>query len=252
MSKMLYVGLVELDVFSGLSIFQPLASTSAPTYPLPPPTTLLGALAYPYLRRHSLEDINNYSATVKLLDYIKYAAAGAEGYVITREAERVFQVIYQRKDRWSEEYRDLWYTIGIRGVVKYLDDKLLVLYVSNDPRILEYSYGITRIGRKESHVSVRKVVVKPLEDVLVAEEPKVFKTFFYAPVGAVTECESSIRIRMPRLTRSNYTYSLAPETEEYYVPREFGPMSCRTSEEGVLISINDYEIALPKSVISYG
>ncbi|MEM2354179.1 MAG: type I-A CRISPR-associated protein Cas5a [Desulfurococcaceae archaeon] len=184
----MYVAFVELDVFSGLSIFYPYTSTSAPVHPLPPPTTLLGAIAYPYMRQYQVEDVEGGSAAAKFLDYIVYAVAGCKGYVITRDVERVYQAIYQRKERWKEEFKDLWYTIAVRGIVKYLEDKLYTLYLSKNPDVLKYAYGITRIGRKEGLVVVKSVTIKQLNEVLVhASYNTSFETLFYTP-ATIVEC----------------------------------------------------------------
>lgn len=247
----MYVALVELDVFSGLSVFYPYTSTSAPTYPLPPPTTLLGAIAYPYMRQYHVEDIEDSSAAAKFLDHIVYATAGCEGYVITRDVERVYQAIYQRKERWKEEFKDLWYTIAVRGVVRYLDDKLYAVYLSKNQDVLKYAYGITRIGRKEGFVTVKSVTIIQLNDALVHTGNNTpFETLFYTPSNIV-ECEEStaVKIHMHKLAKANFTRTTKPEVEEYYVPRGFGPMKCRLLANGALISVKDLYLAIPRRFI---
>ncbi|MEM1639447.1 MAG: type I-A CRISPR-associated protein Cas5a [Desulfurococcaceae archaeon] len=247
----MYVAFVELDVFSGLSVFYPYTSTSAPTYPLPPPTTLLGAVAYPYMRQYHVEDIEDASAAVKLLNEIIYATAGCEGYVITRDVERVYQAIYQRKERWKEEFKDLWYTIAVRGVVRYLDDKLYAVYLSKNPDVLEYAYGITRIGRKEGVVVVKSVTISELNDVLVHGGYNTsFETIFYTP-SSIVECEdaTAVKIRMHKLAEANFKHTTKLEVEEYYVPRGFTKMKCRLLSNGALISVKDLYIAIPKQVM---
>lgn len=247
----MYVAFVELDVFSGLSAFYPYASTSAPTYPLPPPTTLVGALAYPYMRQNHVEDEGEYSATVKLLNHVVYATAGSEGYVITRDVERVYQAIYQRKDRWKELHKDLWYTVAVRGIVRYLDDKLCVVYLSKSRDLLNYAYGIVRIGRKENHVVVRSVVVKEINEIPVeARHGKLFETLFYTPVS-IAECEdvTSIRINMNKLTQINYTHTTKPDIEEFYVPRGLGPMKCKLLDGGVLLELQGFHVAIPGYIL---
>ncbi len=248
----MHVALVELDVFSGLSVFYPYTSTAAPVYPLPPPTTLLGAIAYPYMRRYHVEDLEDASATVKLLNDIVYTSAGCEGYVITRDVERVYQAIYQRKERWKEESKELWYTIAVRGVVRYLDEKLYVIYISKNPDVLGYAYGITRIGRKESLVVVKSVTIKHLNEVLVnAGYSTSFETLFYTP-ATIAECEdtTAVKMHMHKLSRVNFTRTTKPETDEYYVPRGFKPMKCRLLASGALISVKDLNVAIPKHIIT--
>lgn len=249
----MYLALVELEVFSGLSVFLPLTSTSAPVYPLPPPTTLVGALAYPYLRlsntqEHIQESEVTYSPAIKLLDNILYASAGALGYIVTRDVERLYQAIYQRRERWSEKYKELWYTIGIRGVVNYLNNKLYILYISNKEDILYYTHGITRIGRKEGHVSVTRVVIKQLDEVIKStKEGEVFETIFYTPTKlAVCDPTTSITMFMPKLTRTNFTYTLKADLDEYYIPKNIVPARCVLLRDGALVNVDGFEVAIPK------
>lgn len=247
----MYVALVELDVFSGVSVFQPYASTSAPTYPLPPPTTLVGALAYPYMRRFHVEDVENHSAAVKLLNHIVYATSGSKGYVVTRDVERVYQAIYQRKDRWREEFKELWYSIAVRGLVKYIDDELYVVYVSRNREILDYAHGITRIGRKESHAVVKSVSIWPLKDVIArSRRGESFETIFCTPASIASCAEATaVKIRMHRLTPSSFTHSSELETEEFYIPRGWSPMKCELLDNGALIKLKNLTVAIPKQFV---
>lgn len=247
----MYVALVELEVFSGVSVFLPLASTSAPAYPLPPPTTLLGALAYPYLRIRERKEITDdgHSPTIKILDKVKYAVAGAEAYSISRDIERVYQAVYMRKTYWGVEHRDRWFTIAVRGTVSYLDNKLYLLYVSSDRNLLEYSRGIVRLGRKEAHVAVNKVVIEPIENVAESTR-RVFDTIFYVPTS-IAECEAASTkvLSMPKLSPKNFAFTLNPELEDFYVPRGLRPMKCELREGGSLISIDGLDIAVPSQLI---
>lgn len=252
----MYVAFVKLNVFSCLSVFYPYASTSAPTYPLPPPTTLVGALAYSYMRKDHIEDVveggKRHSAAEKMLNYIVYATAGSKGYVVTRDVERVYQVIYQRKERWTEEHKDLWYTVAVRGVVKYLDDELYVVYLSKTPEVLSYAYGIVRIGRKESHVIVKSVTIRHLNEVLVKDpHVRIFETAFYTPVN-IAECEdeTSITTHMNKLVTLSFAYTKEHETEEFYLPKGLGLMKCRLLDKGVLIRLEDLYVAIPRSLLN--
>lgn len=247
----MYVALAEVEVFSTISIFLPLASTSAPVYPLPPPTTLVGALAYAYLRSRDADEYGDGSSpAVKLLKHIIYATAGAEGYQTVREVERIYQAIYQRKERWSEEYMDYWYTIGVRGAISYLDNKLYILYISKDLEVLKHVYGIVRIGRKEGHVAVRKVVIDATKNLVKSIGRGVFRTAFYTPKSIAYCTEStSIVLSLPKLTQSNFMQSTTPHLEEYFVPRESGAMECELRNNGVMLSIKGLDIAVPREYI---
>ena len=242
----MYLAFVELDVFSGISVFAPLASTSAPVYPLPPPTTLVGALAYPLLRsKYSREVDGEYSTAHRLLNNVVYATAGAKGYSVSRDVERIYQAIYQRKERWEKlEYKDLWYGIGVRGVATYLDDKLYVVYISRDELVLKYVYGITRVGRKESHVAPRRIIIGKVEDFI--KYVNSFETIFYVPTR-IAECEDTLTIAMPRLSRHNFEKTTQPELEDFYVPRGLGSMQCNVKDgEGLVLEIDGFTLAVPK------
>lgn len=245
----MYIALAEFDIFSCLSVFSPLTSTSSPTYPLPPPTTLVGALAYPYLRFKEFKEVveGGCSPAVKLLDDVVYAVAGAEGWCITGGPERSYQLIYQRPERWG--VKELAYTISIKGLVTYLDDKLYVVYVSKNIEPLKYIYGIVRIGRKEGHVALRQVVIRKLEEVICGE--RIFKTIFYTPTNIVL-CNDALKVSMPKLSRVNYEQTNKPELEEFYVPRGFGPMTCELKKEGVAVNIDGKFVALPKTLVKGG
>ena len=238
----MYVALAKFDVFSNISIFYPLTSKAAPAYPLPPPTTLVGALAYPYLRsREPSEYYNGYSPAVKLLDVIHYASAGAYAYHIMKDIERIYQHVYLRKDHWSK--LEMAFTVSVRGVTTYLDNELFVLYVSRDRKVLDYIYGITRIGRKECHVALRDVVIEKLEDVV--SHRRIFNTVFYTPT-AIAECSKAIRLSMPKLDKYNFSGTTQPLLEEYFVPNGLEPMECELGPQGLLIEIDGMAIAIPR------
>ncbi|MEM4889851.1 MAG: CRISPR-associated protein Cas5, partial [Thermosphaera sp.] len=74
--------LTELFFSWGHFIKPPYLSLGGYSLPYPPPTTLIGALAYPYFKYHgSNKEIEYnrgyyYSPTIKLLEYVKYASLG--------------------------------------------------------------------------------------------------------------------------------------------------------------------------------
>ena len=241
----MHLAFVELDIFSGISVFASLASTSTPVYPLPPPTTLVGALAYPFLRSRYLRELDGqYSTAHRLLDSVMYVTAGAKGYSVSRDVERIYQSIYQKKARWEKpEYR---YSIGVRGVATYLDDKLYVVYISRDEQVLKYVYGITRIGRKESHVAPRRVIIGKVEDFV--KNVNSFETIFYVPTR-IAECEDALTIAMPKLSRHNFGKTTQPELEDFYVPRGLGSMQCNVKDgEGLVLEIDGFTLTVPNFV----
>lgn len=249
---MRYAVLVKLKVPYGISVYYPQATTTAPAYPLPPPTTLIGALAYPYLRKTADSEVEivggkPYSLARRLLNKVLYTSAGSEGYSMSRDVERVLQAIYLRKDYWGRA--EMLYTIGVRGVTYYLDDNLYILYIVSDRSLADYAYGIVRLGRKESMVTVEDVVVERVEDVVKAVGRGSFKTIFYYLTKVATGCqeERAYIIHMPKLSETNFTSTRLPETEEYCVPR--GVVASELREGGALVSIDGLDIPIPREVV---
>ncbi len=246
-----YVVLLKVRTPAGISVYHPLATTTAPSYPLPPPTTLVGALAYPYLRITSSKEIiedseDSYSPTMLILDKVLYATAGAEGWVPTRDVERVYQLVYQRKDRWDSV--DLAYTIGVRGITHYPDNKLYVLYILKDRELAKYAYGIIRIGRKESLVSIEDAVVKELHETLKAVGKGTFETYFYLP-EEIAICTNHEIVTFPKLIKENFSRTISPLTEKYCVSKGLGAIRGELKSSGALIKVEDFEIPIPKHFI---
>ncbi|MHB9301897.1 type I-A CRISPR-associated protein Cas5a [Thermofilum pendens] len=234
---MLYAVLVELEARFPISVSIPFVLTSSDSYPLPPPTTLVGALAYPYLRvkgQYS-EYLDGFSPAKELLGKVVYASAGvASMYTVSRTVERVLQAPYLQPHNLRSV--DMFYTVGTRMLV--YTDALYAFYVVNDPDLVKCAYGIFRLGRKESLVSVSKVVAEPLDKVLSYETEAC--TRFYFPkkisdnlLGPYEE------IDMPVLDESNYRGSTKPLTERFVVPPPFEEreVCVELNNEGAVVEI---------------
>jgi len=115
--------------------------------------------------------------------------------------------------------------------------------VSKDRKVLDYVYGITRIGRKECHVALRDIVIEKLENVI--SHHRVFNTIFYTPT-AIAECTRAIKISMPKLDRRNFSSTTQPLLDEYFVPNGLEPMECELGPRGLLVEINGLSIAIPR------
>jgi len=248
----LWFALVKARVFYGTSIALPLASTSTPTYPLPPPTTVLGALAYPYLRLRELrgeikpdEDLRQRAR--ELLDKVVYVAAGAEGYVSIRTLEQIYQEIYLRKQHWG---KGMAFSVGVKGLTTYADNALLLLYIAKDPDILRYTYGIVRVGRKEDIVAVEDVIIDRLETYVNGSQFATVTTPFYVPRRLVESCSNAKAFSMPVLNVSNFGTTVEPVTEEFYVPSGLGPIMCTTGKQGALLRINNINAIIPRELLS--
>ena len=247
-----YVVLVKVRAPFGISVYYPLVSTTAPTYPLPPPTTLVGALAYPYLRETLAEEYDetkNYSSAVKILNDVLYAAAGAEGWMMSRDAERIYQLIYQREGRWEgPKSLELAFTVGVRGNVYYVNDMLYILYVIRNEELAKYAYGITRIGRKESMVCVEDLVVEKLHNTIKPVRGA-FKTYFYFP-DEVAVCKNAEVLMLPKLVKENFGRTVKPVMEKYCVSRGLEGILGELKTAGVLIEVGGLQVPIPKYLVS--
>ncbi len=245
---MKYAVLVKLRTPAGVSIYYPLATTTAPHYPLPPPTTVAGAIAYSYLRLRESSELaeNNYSPTVKILDKLKYASAGAEGWTRSREVERIYQLPYQRKERWDE--LALAYTIGVRGSSHYANDTLYLFYVTTESSLPKYAYGITRVGRKENLVSVDAVYYEDLNKTIKAIGKGVFETYFYFPKEIAVSANAEV-ISMPKLSKENFGRTTTPLLEDYYLSNGLEPIRGELKSSGALVRIEDHEIPVPRTIL---
>jgi CRISPR-associated protein Cas5a/b/c len=251
-----YALLVEVIPHSPISVFVPFSSAAAESFLLPPPTTLVGALAYAYLRAQGsvreLED--GASAAVKLLEKVEYAAAGVwGGYVFFRAAERIYQHPYLR----SEYQRDLGtaYTVAPRAASLF--NRLLLLYIVKDESLAKYAYGIVRVGRKEGLVSVANVAC---EDVESLERANACSTRFYFPRRIARDYGGFYEIQLlPTLSEKNFEKraSRAEEVdrEEFVVPKPPGldAIAVTLNEQGVALrleaSTGVVEVPVPRSAV---
>uniref|UniRef100_A0A7J2TCD2 Type I-A CRISPR-associated protein Cas5 n=1 Tax=Ignisphaera aggregans TaxID=334771 RepID=A0A7J2TCD2_9CREN len=247
-----YFALIELQTFSPISISAPLTYLSSPVYPLPPPTTLIGALAYPILRESLNELEQGCSTAKKLLEHVTYAVAGAGGYVMSRSIERMYNTIYQKPNRWAidkkHESHPLRWSILVAGYVQYLNNSLYVLYISKDKNILRYVYGISRVGKKEGVVSVEKVLIDEVSKYIVRDPPSAIETIFYTP-SYIAECQFARLYSMPMLHRNNFCRGLRPQLQDFYVPLELGRMVCRVLGDAAILNIEDLNIIIPESAV---
>uniref|UniRef100_A0A7C5UTE3 Type I-A CRISPR-associated protein Cas5 n=1 Tax=Ignisphaera aggregans TaxID=334771 RepID=A0A7C5UTE3_9CREN len=257
MSRELYAVFVEVTVFGPIAVYIPYSTTSTNIYLLPPPTTLVGALAYAYKR-----SLNNFkeldedgsSQALEIIENgdVLYASAGIdEPYTVSRSIEKVYQHIYLRSEHWKRS--EMAYTVGVRPSI--ITRKLYILYIVANGNIARYSYGITRIGRKESLVAVDNVEIAPLKSVV--SKSRYCETGFYFPLSIAQEYSPKdmwIKVDMPILARENFMKK-SIKTEKYVVPKPFAfrKASVQLSESGVAIKMKvrdkTMEVPIPRNII---
>ncbi len=262
-----YVVLVEATPHSPISVFLPLSSVAAETFLLPPPTTLVGALAFASLRSQGdAQEVETrgeggrkveqgVSAAVMLLGKVRYAAAGVlGGYITFKAVERLYQHPYLRSEHHKRA--EMTYTVAPRAAALY--NRLCLLYVVEDESLAQFAYGITRIGRKEGLVSVDNVVSERVEEATTPS--RVCSTTFYFPKRLSLSVGGDYVVqRMPVLSRRNFekrAEGIADvESEEFVVPTPpaLGALSVKLSEEGVALRLKTssgiVEVPVPKSAI---
>lgn len=233
--------LVEVEPVGPISVNLPMIARSGGSFLLPPPTTLMGALAFAYMkgtgRQAEIIEMKSgvYSSAVLLLDKVLYACAGTRFYVYTRHIERVFTITYQKDTRREQLERyargekiknslefmralRLAYGVGSRGAL--LTDKLYIFYIVRDEDLVHYANSIVRIGSKESRVIVRRVVKYDNIESLIRNVSSV-KTIFYLPKCLALRAQNAEEVEMPTLQHDNFGISLIPKTEWYIVPKPY-------------------------------
>jgi CRISPR-associated protein Cas5 subtype I-A len=259
-TKELYAVLVKTSTFGPIATFVPYSTVSANTYPLPPPTTLVGALAYAYLRsRNNFRELAGDGASLAS-ELIKsrtvlYAVAGVdEPFTIIQTTERVYQHIYLRAEH--RKRIDMAYTVGVRSgtILK----NLYMFFITYDSELAKYCYAITRVGRKESLVAVENVEITPLSRAIT--ESRYCETYFYFPLSIAEEYgppDMWIQIDMPTLVQENFA-KRGVVTEKFVVPKPFTltRATVRLNESGVVLKVRSgdkvFEIPVPRSIVEAG
>lgn len=174
MTKTEYIALrVEGEFHWGFSVRYSGPSAAAQSYPVPPPTTLLGALARGLANSEAIwRNGSLWSSTIILLDYAKavtFRYMKCSSHIVALPAPytdliRLFRAPYIRKDHRRPEERDRWF--GVAGFGKiyapitafeivYIFDKG-VLKSFPEEKLLHAALSITNLGSKESLVSIQR------------------------------------------------------------------------------------------------
>lgn len=252
--------LVDIVFSWGHMIRPPYQSGGGQALPYPPPTTLIGALAAPYLRlREPVEiiyhDKKAYSPAAKLLDIVSYAVMGYPKPCVTEiiDINKYYSYAYLRP-KYKKDERFWSAAIGTGKI--YSPSNAVIAYIVEQEygeELAKAAWGITRIGSKEGLVSVRnvKLVKKPT----VIEEQKTISTIFPTPLNIVEPRENCRIIYFWKIMREAYTSYMPKEYEEYldkYVVPEFtsrvygGSMKVKPLENAVVVETPYSPLILPK------
>ncbi len=199
----LSAGYAVVEPVWGWSIRPPLTSAGGASYPLPPPSTIIGALL---ASRGPWRDLT-VSREGLLLPmaaargvFVTASAGLIDGYVVpTYDTARILNIPYLRPD--NRRFPAQWFGIAAFGVT-YVSPgtRLCVGVVARlEPRLLEEMlWGITRLGSKEGLVSVVEV------EAAEAEAGEGGETRLYARAGDVEGCETCPRMLYPDPLGSDY------------------------------------------------
>jgi len=232
-------------------------SAGAQYYPYPPPSTLIGALAYGVNVVKGLPECNLLasgkgvtlvSSSALVYDAVPWAtfAFSDELSAVRRSAAlgysdfiRAFRLLYQRVDRHKWEQSDMWYGVNAHGKVYACGAGFKAFYLVDEKRskdlglsyrdLLTAACSIVRIGAREGLVSVISVEASRDVKVFSAEEAKVpFETEYYFPARLAEDTvEEAEVVHLPRLDKKLWEFRPEDplglhEHEEYYAPSSLG------------------------------
>jgi CRISPR-associated protein Cas5a/b/c len=269
--------LVEGVFHWGFSVRLVTESAGAQYYPYPPPSTLIGALAYGVSSVKGLPESiispagkgsNTILSTVAQIHRaVRWATfaysskfpqrpVGAVGY---SDFIRAFRLPYQRGQRHTWDQSDMWYGVNAHGRIYACGAGFKAIYLVNEKGLKELelsetdllraAYSIVRIGARESLVSVVSAeVTRDVEAQRSGEVKEPLEIEYYFPARLAKEVEHAELVHLPRLDprlwefRPNRPVALH-EHEEFYAPlglgfvRKPGRMLVDRLAEGAIVVI---------------
>ncbi|BCU69799.1 type I-A CRISPR-associated protein Cas5a [Stygiolobus caldivivus] len=215
---------VFLKLHWGFYVSYPQASKAKPSFYLPPPTTLVGALSYGKFRGTDTKLFKGKPGSPAGEFKVKAAATFAKEFAGSYSEDIVRNVImyFQRKERRMDpRYR---YNVVPTGKVYAPNQVVKVVYVTDmgKEELERLSWSITRLGCKECLVSV--------EDVEVGEAKAVkgrVKTPYYFPASVKVV---SGRVENVDFWEGRYGWGSSGNTVMYSVPVVGYPLRTREVE----------------------
>jgi CRISPR-associated protein Cas5a/b/c len=196
---MLYAIKVILELHWGYSIKRPIFSASQPVLLVPPPSSLLGALAralayFNGMSENTLIGGELYSSASLLIRDIPWITLALSdkrfispilGLIESRDIIRALIAPYQRSQHIYPGSRVL-FGIQPHGRIYAPSMRLNLIYLAKDKNLGKYAWCITSLGNKESVVSVLDVHVTEIKLNIDDDE---IETFYYFPssLGEVIE-----------------------------------------------------------------
>ncbi len=255
--------LVEIVFSWGHMVRPPFVSGGGSSLPYPPPTTLVGALAYPYAKtRYPVEIIYGRegpaSPTVLLLDKVYYAVMGYPVKAAVDIVDMTRQYIYAYLRAEHKRNKALW-TAAVGVGKTYSPHRAVIAYVIDEKYsgLLEkLAWGITRIGSKEGIVAVKQVSLIRRPEFI---DKRRVRTIFPTPRSIALCEEGCTPIYYWKLTDTVYRPTHAKLSrnliDHYIVPQETpgvygGSMKIRVNDNGVILNTPYGPIAIPKTLLT--
>jgi CRISPR-associated protein Cas5a/b/c len=249
---------VHLEFAWGYSVRLPTYGKRQSSFPLPPPSTLLGALAYPLMLdsgEYYLETKNLVGSAQKLRPFVLAASAcfsKDSRATLTEDVNRYLIGQFQRKGRRTEPS----YRFGAVPVGKvYAPSQEMILAFALDgekcssvlgedwgEKLVAASYSIVRIGSKEGLVSVKLAKLQRAAQI----NGERIKTGFYMPQSAVIDPRSVTGdYYMEEFWDPDYSWGKPNKTSFYIVPGRRNPVQPGIVEANVThaVKAGEYELA---------
>ncbi len=261
---MLSIVRVVAKLHWGYSVKHPIYSASQPCLRYPPPTTLLGALAYAIAREEGievrLEGSTLYSYATQLLSVVpwttyRFLDVDPSVLIETRDISRVLMAPYTRSDNVYPGSIYVW-AVQTHGKIYAPCTTLEILYIVRSDaldKISRAAWGITRLGTRESIVSVQ--LVEPLEAETV--ENNVVETSFGFPRSLATPVEGSfVESRLSIPSRDWYALGIVRDVgrylEDFVIP--INTVKAKLSGRGTALRIGKpgLYVVIPREVAKLG
>ncbi len=261
---------VDVELHWGFSSKIPLATAAQPTFKLPPPTTLLGALAYAINYGGPEVEISGNvlkSPAARLFNYIPWITLRTiypdnPGLLVeTLDVNRISLVLGIRAENIAKNPARYFWGVQPHGKIVFPCMEIEVVYLVKNDRVEEIAraaWGIVRIGTRESLASVKGVEVRDLKiiDINELKEKKV-RIAHATPLNLINTIHGEpgknyVEIDLPKYNQRWFEYSLTKNPFElitrYIVPIK--ELEIEPSSSGaVLIDTRNVNYIVPIDVV---
>ncbi|MCY0860746.1 MAG: type I-A CRISPR-associated protein Cas5a [Sulfolobaceae archaeon] len=234
---------VTLKLHWGFSVSYPSVSKSKPSFLLPPPSTLKGALSFGKYRGKDV--INGKYSPAKefedMLAYARYSDDTVASY--SEDVVRNLVMYFQRPERRAE--RRYWFNIVPTGKVISPSGKIIAVFITDQlsrEELEKLSWSIVRLGSKESIVSVEEVEIgeaKPISSRV--------KTRYYFPASASVDPSYAPLLVYVDFWEGGYEFGKEYTPVRYAIPLQRFPIA---SVEVAVDAKKAYEVGGEYVVVS--